>query len=139
MGQNIDQGYTNSARGVSLNKGKRLANNVLVGGNDQEVKSEDVFGPVNAGQNSTKESEELDYVRNNLQALAMQSTYTPSQYQRILEILNEEEKYDEMVNMTGNLNDLDPVFSMCVSQFDVINAHNECEMREEKDNWIVDT
>lgn len=36
----------------------------------------------------------------------MKSTYTPEQYQKILKLLDKEEKTEEIVNMEGNFNGL---------------------------------
>ncbi|XP_027774518.1 uncharacterized protein LOC114078082 [Solanum pennellii] len=86
-----------SDTGMTVNKGKGIANNVQVDRNGEE----DVFGVVNEGDKNEQGSHDLNSVRTNLQALAMKSTYTPDQYRKIMKLLNEEKQAE--VNMAGPL------------------------------------
>lgn len=68
----------------------------------------------------------------------MQPAYTPSQYQRILKILNEENKAEEVVNMAGIFNDSDSVtVCLCNSNHDEVMSANDTPNKEE--TWIVDS
>lgn len=63
----------NTTRGVNLNKGKGLANNVQI----DKCTEEDAFGIIGEGHKTDAQKlHDVNSVRTNLQALAMKSTYT---------------------------------------------------------------
>lgn len=87
-GYSNDQGFANS-RGITSGKGKNVASNVQVERGDDELGNVNAFGQINhalkhhtQGSHNTKPSYDVNSVHTNLQALAMQPTYTPDQYQR---------------------------------------------------------
>lgn len=71
----------------------------------------DAFGLINEGDKTgygpytEQGSHDLNSVRTSLHSLDMKSTYTPEQYQKILKLLNEEKKSEDMVNIAGISND----------------------------------
>ncbi|KAH0746255.1 hypothetical protein KY285_007912 [Solanum tuberosum] len=98
-GQHNEQNFTNSTRGINVTRGRGIANNVHVSRKDETA---DVFGLVEIGQKSTHDPYDLNSIRTNLQTLAAQPNFTSKQYQKIVQLLNKEEKAAEMVNMVGN-------------------------------------
>jgi len=129
-----DYRSSNAARGMNSNKGNDLANNV-------KVDNEDAFGSVDEGHKAKANAHDFNSVRTNLQALAMKSTYTPEQYQKILRFLDEEEKTEEMVNMACNFNDLNALLDSHrrSSYDDVLNVNNKYERFSKQGHWIVDS
>ncbi|KAH0652569.1 hypothetical protein KY289_030247 [Solanum tuberosum] len=91
-GQSNDSRSINP-RGANLNKGKGIANNVQVDKNEDGMRNED--------RHEEQGSCDFDSIRTNLQALAMKSNYTPTQYQKILQFLDEEDKAAGVFNMAG--------------------------------------
>lgn len=102
-GQGAEPNY-NQFRGMNSARGKGIANNVLVEKGDDESRS-DVFGAVNTGSKHEQSAYDFHSIRTNLQALAARPDYTPSKYQKIMKLLNEEEdaRAVDMANMAGPL------------------------------------
>ncbi|KAG5623561.1 hypothetical protein H5410_008779 [Solanum commersonii] len=97
--QGGEQSYTNPVRGMNSSKGKNVANNVQLEKVDEDLGS-DAFGAVNAGQTYAQgSSHDFNSIHANLQAFAARSDYTPSQHQKIMKLLNEDEKPREIANM----------------------------------------
>ncbi|KAG5587228.1 hypothetical protein H5410_047662 [Solanum commersonii] len=112
-----EYGSTNPARGMNGNKGKNIANNVQIENSVEDLKH-DAFGDKSVGFSGMQSSNNLHSVRTNLQALAMRQSYTPTQYQKIMQQLAEEdEEYAEVANMAGNPNSNDLiVFSISTGE-----------------------
>lgn len=139
--QKTNQGFSNFARGIASFEGKGIANNVQVEREDDELKNDDAFGHFNTGTrhptqglHNTKPLYDVNFVHTNLQALAMQLTYSPNQYQKILKILNEEDKADEVVNMAGTFKD--PMYTCHCNHIGIMNASDKSIKKE---SWIVDS
>lgn len=105
-----------------------------------EESRDDAFGAVNARQPGAQgNAYDFNSVRANLRAFAARSDYNPNQYQKIMKLLNEEDKTDEMVNMTGNFISME-LCSLSAKNEDcvaVINARNDVFKRMH--NWIIDS
>lgn len=121
---------------MNSSKGKNVANNVHLDKISEESR-DDAFGEVNAGQTCVQgNAYDINYVRANLQAFAARSDYNPNQYQKIMKLLNEEEKTEEIVNMAGNFNTME-VYSLSAKNEDcvtVLGARNDAFKR--RNNWI---
>ncbi|KAG5576721.1 hypothetical protein H5410_056855 [Solanum commersonii] len=97
---NIGRGHYNAKKKVNWNL---FCVHCKIHGHTQKVAREDetadVFGLVETGQKSTHDPYDLNSIRTNLQTLAAQPNFTSKQYQKIVQLLNKEEKAVEMVNM----------------------------------------
>ncbi|KAH0776617.1 hypothetical protein KY290_008028 [Solanum tuberosum] len=100
---NTDRGHYNAKKKVNWNL---FCDRYKMHGHNQKVSREDetadVFGLVAIGQKSTHDPYDLNSIRTNLQALTAQPHFTSNQYQKIVQLLNKEEKVAEMVNMAGS-------------------------------------
>lgn len=81
-------------------------------------------------------SGEFDAIRTNLEALAMKSSYTPTQYQKILQFLDEEYKTAGVVNMASNVS-LFP--DKRKGYFDILNVDSRVDVHDRRCQWIVDS
>ncbi|XP_049386222.1 uncharacterized protein LOC125850410 [Solanum stenotomum] len=138
-GQGAEPNY-NQSRGMNSAKGKCIANNVQVEKCDDESRS-DVFGGVNTGSKHEQGAYDFHSIHTNLQAFAARPDYTPSQYKKIMKLLNEEEDAGavDMANMTGIFDDIVPcsVSNRTGDYVAVMSTNNDTHKRGNK--WIVDS
>ncbi|KAH0711845.1 hypothetical protein KY289_007804 [Solanum tuberosum] len=115
----------------TASRGKGIANNVHVDNNNEELRN-DTFGPVDTEQHSSLS--DFNSIRANLHAFAAQPNFTPIQYQKILQLINQEEKIEGISNMVGNFNNIVAISSHAARKDDYADALNS-----KKGNWIVDS
>lgn len=146
-------------RGMNLRKGKHIANSVQIDKNVDDL-GDDAFGQINEGHKFAQDSHDtqnlhrMDSIPNNWQELAMKSSYTPDRYEKILKLLNEEEKAGNVVNMAGNLTTLNALLAytgekryvevlstdsrQCTEVMSVSNSQFKSRYKDNS-NWIVNS